>query len=237
MFERVQMSDIEVHSIPATTQGRVLVRRALTPVSRGALVGLHGYMESASTQMERLEAISSASAWTLVAIQGLHRFYRGRSQDVVASWMTREDRDAAIADNLAYVTAALEAVLRDSSTSSTRIVLAGFSQGVATAFRTAARGRHRAIAVIAVGGDVPPELLADSPLALPRVLLARGARDDWYTAPRFDADVAALTARGVPLQAHVYDGAHEWNASASSAIEAFLASLAGTDGPEQGAIG
>lgn len=228
------MSDIEVHSIPARTHGRVLVRRAQTPAARGALVGFHGYMESAVTQMERLEAVSGAAAWTLVAIQGLHRFYRGRSQEVVAGWMTREDRDAAIADNLAYVTAALEAVLQDRSP---RIVLAGFSQGVATAFRAAAHGRHRAVAVIAVGGDVPPELLTDPPLALPRVLLARGARDEWYTAPRFDADVAALTARGVPVQAHVYDGAHEWNDAASSAVEVFLASLAGTDGPEQGAVG
>ena len=60
--------------------------------------------------MDRLEAIPGSSAWTLVSIQALHRFYRGRTDDVVASWMTREDRDEAIADNLAYISAALDQV-------------------------------------------------------------------------------------------------------------------------------
>ena len=68
--------------------------------------------------MQRLDDIPDAAAWTLVSIQGLHRFYRGRSEEVVASWMTREDRDLAIADNRAYVAAALEGVPHDDRTAS-----------------------------------------------------------------------------------------------------------------------
>ena len=37
------------------------------------------------------------------SIQGLHRFYQRRTNEVIASWMTRQDRELAIADNLAYV--------------------------------------------------------------------------------------------------------------------------------------
>jgi pimeloyl-ACP methyl ester carboxylesterase len=163
------------HLIPALTHGVVLVREARAAASRGLLVGFHGYMETAAIQMDRLQAIPGSTMWTLVSIEALHRFYRGRTQDVVASWMTRADRDVAIADNLAYVGAALDEVPHDSST---RIVCAGFSQGVAMAFRAGLLGRDRAHGIIAVGGDVPPELLADPLLRHPSVFLARGARDE-----------------------------------------------------------
>ena len=216
------MPDSDVHLIPASTHGRMLVREARAAAARGLLVGCHGYMENARMQMERLAAIPGAAAWTLVSVQALHRFYRGRTEEVVASWMTHEDREAAMADNLAYLDAALDGVPHDGST---RIVFAGFSQGVAMAFRAALRGRRRAAGVIAIGGDVPPELLADAGLSFPRILLARATRDEWLTESKFEADVAALTARGVALRPLVYEGGHEWNEVVSSAAGEFLAAL------------
>ena len=88
-------------TIAATTHGRYLVvPPANAEASSGLLVGFHGYAEPAAAAMERLQTIPDAGHWRLVAIQGLNRFYRGRSTDVVASWMTREDRELAIADNV-----------------------------------------------------------------------------------------------------------------------------------------
>lgn len=216
------MSEIKVHVVPTLTHGRVLVREARAVAQKGIVVGFHGYMENAPIQMERLEGIPGSSAWTLVSIQGLHRFYRGRTEDIVASWMTREDREEAIADNLGYVSAALEQVPHDEST---QVVYTGFSQGVAMAFRAGVLGTSRAVAIAAVGGDVPPELLENSARRFPAVLFTRGSRDEWLTQPRFDRDVAALTARGVAVTAKVYDGAHEWNAEVSAAIGEFLTTL------------
>jgi predicted esterase len=211
---------VDVHSVPTITHGRVLVRPARAAAAGGMLVGFHGYMENAAIQMDRLEAIPGTAAWTLVAIQGLHRFYRGRTDDVVASWMTREDRDDAIADNLAYIAAALELVPHDDVT---RVVYVGFSQGVPMAFRAAIRGRDRGTAVIAVGGDVPPEILEDPSAVFPPVLLLRGSRDvEWYTGAKYDRDVAALTACGVKHDTAIYDGAHEWNGAVADAIGAFI---------------
>lgn len=215
-------NDIEVQLVPTITHGRVLVRPARAAARRGLLVGFHGYVENAAIQMKRLEEIPGASAWTLVSIQGLHRFYRGRTEEVVASWMTREDREVAIADNLAYVAAALDEVPHDDST---RIVYAGFSQGSAMAFRAGVLGRDRASGVIVIGGDVPPELLADRSVKFPSALLARGERDEWLTQARFEADVAALTVRNAPVQSIVYDGAHEWNGAVSTTVGEFLTRL------------
>ena len=216
------MTEPDVRLVPTTIHGRILVREARAAASRGVLVGFHGYSESAAIQIERLAAIPGGGAWTLLSIQALHNFYRGRSHDIVASWMTRQDREAAIADNINYVDAALESVPQGEGT---RIVYAGFSQGVAMAFRSAVRGRRLGAGVIAIGGDVPPELLGDTASMFPPVLLARGEGDEWYTQPKLDADVAALTARGVALRHLVFDGGHEWNAAASAAAGEFLASL------------
>ena len=206
-------------SIEAPAHGRVLVRDVDSP--RGLLVGFHGYAETAETQLERLAAVPGTDAWTLVAAQGLNRFYRGRTQDVVAGWMTRQDRDDAIRDNVAYVDNVIEATRNGSEP----IVVAGFSQGVAMAFRAAVLGRAGASGVIAVGGDIPPELLAGSASAspFPRVLLIHGATDDWYTAKKLDADMSALRARGEEPEAFTHDGGHEWTADVAMAAGDFLA--------------
>src|SRR6188768_3030159 len=90
--------------VPATVHGRVLIEpdEGAAVLSR-ALVGFHGYAQTAGDMMAELNRIPGASDWTRISIQALNRFYiRGDSQ-VVASWMTREDREQAIADNVAYV--------------------------------------------------------------------------------------------------------------------------------------
>ena len=214
-------TDHDVRLVPTLTHGRVIVRRA-HGAARGVLVGFHGYMENADVQMERLEAIPVSAEWTLVAIQALHRFYRGRTNEVVASWMTSQDREAAIADNVEYVNGAMDVAPPDPPA---KIVYAGFSQGVAMAFRAAVRGRHAAAGVIAVGGDVPPELLQDPRATFPFVLLVRGLRDDWLTAEQFRADINALARRSTRVRAHEFDGGHEWNEEVSVAAADFLQSV------------
>lgn len=214
-------STYDARLIPTRTHGRILVREASGTV-RGVLVGFHGYMENADIQMPRLEALAADPGWTLVSIQALHRFYRSNGEDVVASWMTRQDRDAAIADNIDYVDAALDAVAHDAAS---KVVYAGFSQGVAMAFRSGVRGKHPAAGIIAAGGDVPPELLQDPQVRFPPVFLARGARDEWLTAGKYRADLNALAERGGRVRGHEYDAGHEWNEALRLAAAEFLASV------------
>jgi predicted esterase len=214
----VDSPDVLITNVAATTHGRVLSRPV--PAAAGALVGFHGYYENAEIQMARLAAIPDTDEWTLVSVQGLHRFYRARTNDVVASWMTRQDRELAIGDNIAYVDAALASVV--GAPPPGLLVCAGFSQGVAMAFRAALRGRRRADAIVAVGGDVPPELLADPGVRFPRVLVIRGAHDEYFPQTMFDDNVAALRARGADVTTMVVECAHDWTADVSTAAGEFL---------------
>jgi len=211
---------VETHSVPTLTHGRVLVRPARTASARGLLAGFHGYGENAATQMQRLQDVPGAASWTLMSVQGLHRFYDRRTNEVVASWMTSEDREDAISDNLGYVGAALESVQYSRSAP---VVFAGFSQGTAMAYRAACRGPVAASGIVAVGGDVPPELLEDRSVEFPRVLMLRGEDDRWYGAERFADDEHALRRRGVAVTALTLPGGHEWTAEAAAAIGEFLA--------------
>jgi predicted esterase len=223
------------HAIQTPTHGRYLVRAPDQPGPVPLLVGFHGYAEAAETQLDRLGSIPGADRWLLVSIQGLHRFYRRRSADVVSSWMTRQDRDLALADNAAYVSAVLDAVTavpaagRDAV--SAPVVFAGFSQGVAMAFRAACfllshkeqwRRLNRGISVIALGGDVPPELEREALAPLSSVLLGRGARDEWYTDAKWRSDTERLQRADVEVDAHELDAAHEWTADFSRAAGVFL---------------
>src|SRR5262245_22324121 len=162
-----------LRTMAATTHGRYfVVPPTVSGSAAGLLVGFHGYAEPAAAALQRLEAIPDRGHWRLVAIQGLNRFYRGRSTDVVAGWMTREDRELAIADNVGYVSAAIQAESQESGIQG-KLVLAGFSQGVAMAYRAAAASTRAVSGVISLGGDVPPELDRPTLARIPAALVGR----------------------------------------------------------------
>ena len=185
------------------------------------LVGFHGYAEDAEAQLERLRAIPESAQWLVVSIQGLHRFYDRRTDRVVAGWMTRQNRELAIADNIAYVSACVETVAVEWPTVPV-VVFSGFSQGVAMAFRAAVNSPVRAAGVIASGGDIPPELAPDGLSRLSAALIARGASDIWYTHAKFVEDERRLGEAGVNVRALEFEGGHEWRDEFSATLTSFL---------------
>jgi predicted esterase len=208
-------------TIPAHIHGRYLI---VPPSGGGAapvLVGFHGYAEAAEHQLERLRAIGPPREWLLVSIQGLNRFYQRRTNEVIAGWMTRQDREIAIADNVRYVASVVDEVFREWPCEPT-LVFAGFSQGVAMAFRAAARSPRAVAGVIAVGGDVPPEIEPEALARIRAALLCHGARDEWYTPEKFAGDVSRLRSAGVAVRPLDFAGGHEWSDDVNRAAAAFL---------------
>jgi predicted esterase len=185
------------------------------------LIGFHGYAEDAEAQLERLRVIPESTRWLSVSIQALHRFYQRRTNRVVASWMTVQDRESAIADNVAYVAKCIDAVAAEWPTRP-EIVFAGFSQGVAMAFRAAVNPAHRVAGVIAVGGDIPPELTLGALKRVAAVLIARGTSDDWYTREKFADDERRLQDCSVRVRAIEFNGGHEWSSEVVEAASHFL---------------
>lgn len=196
---------MDIRTIPTGTHGRYLVE--IPGHSRATLVGFHGYQENAAATFDVLRQIAAGRPIGLVSVQGLHRFYT-RANDVIASWMTKEDRELAIGDNVAYVAKVLSAVA-DEHGITRPLIYAGFSQGVAMAYRAAVLAERPCDGVIALAGDLPPDV---APLAasLPQVLIGRGAEDKWYTAEKAGKDRVVLQQAGVTVIEHVFDGGHVW---------------------------
>jgi predicted esterase len=203
------------------THGRYLVTPPGSNEPAPILVGFHGYGEGADVQMDRLRAVGGSERWVVVSIQGLHRFYNRRADEVVASWMTRQDREVAIADNLAYVATVVKSV-SDSWPTTASIVFAGFSQGVAMAFRAAVNASRDGVAVIAVSGDIPPEIEAHALGRVSAALVCRGSSDDWYTPKKFTDDIRRLQSGGVDVRPLEFQGGHEWSRDVSAAAAVFL---------------
>ena len=213
---------MEVRTVEASVHGRVLYERRS---DARLIVGFHGYAENAEKHIVELHKIPGIDTWSVAAIQALHPFYGSRSQggDVVASWMTRLDRETAIADNIEYVRRALREIgAGEDSRAPKTLVFAGFSQGVAMAYRAAAFSAP-ANGVIALAGDVPPDV-SDADVRLSRVLVGRGDKDDWYTQERMDRDLAYLSDMAEVTVCR-FEGGHEWTDEFRAAAGLFLKHL------------
>ncbi len=208
---------------PATVHGRTLVLPPRDGPPRRWLVGYHGYGQSAAIMLELLRPIPRADRWLLVAVQALHPFY-SRADEVIASWMTREDREHAIADNVAYVDAVLGALEREHGRPQA-VLHAGFSQGVEMAYRASLLGRRRGDAVLAVAGDLPPELKSGGPRTWPPVRIVVGTGETWYTPERRRADVEFLRGAGADVREIVFEGGHEWTGAVIEAANDVLAEI------------
>ncbi len=206
---------MESRNIAATVHGRCLYEPRGTD---RLLIGFHGYAETADINLAELRQIPGIGEWSLAAVQALHPFYIRGDTVVVASWMTRQERELAIADNVAYV----RSVIADLPKAG-MVVFLGFSQGAAMAYRAAAWS-HPAAGVIALGGDVPPDVAADPSVQLPPVLVARGERDTWFTEEKLKKDLKYLQAT-TTVTSLTFDGGHEWTAEFRNAAGDFLASI------------
>ena len=199
------VNKLTTHSIAATVHGRFLVREG--PPER-VLIGFHGYAETAEIHLEQLQKIRGIDRWTVASVQALHPFYTGRTERIVASWMTRLDREQAIEDNIAYVRSVVDFFHEPE-----KIVFFGFSQGGAMAYRAAFDHGHPA-GVIVLAADVPPDV---STLDAP-VLIGRGTRDEWYTDEKLKKDLKFLS----KAETCVFEGGHEWSDEFREAAAKFL---------------
>lgn len=220
------MTDSNIRTIATTMHGRYLLERKGDAPSRLLLVGFHGYAQNAHAILEPMRSFAPSNT-TLVAIQALHRFYSRSQQQVVASWMTREDRELMLVDNLEYVGRVIAAAREEAAAEDTPMLFVGFSQGTAMAWR-AAVAHHSP--VIALGGDIPTEITPEALGGVPAALVGHPSLDEWYTLEKHDSDLARLAAAGCVAEPCAFDGGHDWAAPFVNACQGFVTRFAA---PEQ----
>jgi dienelactone hydrolase len=177
------------------------------------LVALHGYGQQARFFARHFRPLAGDRLRVLVP-EALSRFYLDeRYERVGASWMTREDREHEIRDQIAYLDALVRAEV-GSRRRSVHLTVLGFSQGAAAACRWAAGGTARPDRVVVWGGDVPGDLDLHAHRArLPSLTLVVGDGDRFATPERTAALEARLHAAGVGFERVAYAGGHRLHAA------------------------
>lgn len=206
---------MQIRHVSASVQGRFLYERR-DPAR--LLVGFHGYAEQAESHMAELLKIPGGEEWSLAAVQALHPFYIRGGEQVVSSWMTSQDREQAIAGNIDYVRRAVGSLPHPET-----LVFLGFSQGAAMAYRAAADFAWRCHGIIALGGDLPPDV-AQEHVQLPAVLVGRGTADEWYSEEKLNKDLKYLR-RSTKVTFCAFEGGHGWSEDFRAAAGEFLGNL------------
>jgi predicted esterase len=184
----------------------------------------HGYGQLASRFLRQFAPLDDG-ARLVVAPEALSRFYLDpipqRRHDpaprIGATWMTREDREAEIADYVAYLEKLASEVRHPLAGAAPRVVVLGFSQGTATVSRWLAASEMRVDQLVLWGGSIPPELdLAAWAARLhgAAITLVAGTDDEYATPAAVAVEAERLSAAGVAFSLHRFDGGHSIDATA-----------------------
>ena len=183
----------------------------------------HGYGQLAAYFARHFRAVERPGRLVVVP-EGLSRFYldaeRGRYERVGASWMTRDEREADIADTERYLDDVFVATCARAGADPHAVPLVGFgfSQGTATVTRwlagspVVAQRAERVRRLVLWGGGLPHDLdLAEARPWLRDLTLVAGDRDALATPARILEQERRMTEAGIPHRVVHFDGEHRLN--------------------------
>lgn len=175
---------------------------------------LHGYSQLARHFIRWFEPALRPGR-LIVAPEALSRAYfdgtAGAPRRVGASWMTKEDREAEIADYVQYLDQVADDVTAKLARD-IRVEVHGFSQGGAAATRWAAYGRRPIDRLMLWGSTLPPDLDLDRLRARLRslpLLISVGDRDAYIDSEQVQTELARLRERDFPVQFMPFAGGHK----------------------------
>ncbi|MEN7550587.1 alpha/beta hydrolase [Rapidithrix thailandica] len=184
----------------------------LTETTQNIWIVFHGYGQMTEHFIRRFDVLDLETNF-LIAPQGLSRFYLDFTfKKVGASWMTREDRETDIHNQLHYLDAVLEYELQKCTHSTPSINLFGFSQGVATACRWAAFSQLPFRKMIIWAGIFPEDLSANHFTYLPEkpeVTIVMGRQDPYYRKWPFEEHLLRVEQAVGKPEVAFFDGKHE----------------------------
>jgi len=195
-------------SIPVQKTARYFSLEPKSPEQvKSVVYVLHGYAQAAAEFLTQFESVSG-EAVAIIAPEGLHRFYaRGGAGNVVASWMTKEDRENDIRDYVSFFNEMRRNCIAKYPNLEKETVL-GFSQGGATAARWVSSGNFNPDRLILWCAFFPPDvkIQSDEKVALTVVT----ASNDRFIYNDEAASQLKLMRATHPTLLHVhFEGEHE----------------------------
>lgn len=202
------MELISSHFLSVQKTARVYTMGATREEVTEVWLVLHGYAQLAGSFIEGFSSLVEEPNRLVIAPEGLNHFYaKGFGGNPAASWMTSEMRENEIADYLAYLNTVCETFIPINC----KLVLLGFSQGVATASRWLVQARVPVSSFIIYSGELANELVQDdftSPVLLNTPLVYVTGNKDPLIKPDKLQQVKKLMGR-LGARFLEFDGGHE----------------------------
>lgn len=205
------------HHLEVPKTARYFCSGAAEQDARELWVVCHGYAQLASRFLRHFDRIAN-NGRLIVAPEGLSRFYldtkgvHGPDARIGATWMTREDRLAEIADHVRYLDLLVDELVRRRGAPFEKVIVLGFSQGVATVSRWLANGVTRADHVVVWGGLMPLDVMTPAHLPLfggAKLSVVIGESDPLVDPARITAELEKLDAVGIVYHEVRFPGGHE----------------------------
>lgn len=164
------------------------------------LLVLHGYGQLVDYFLPKFHSLQQQ--YFIVAPEATHRFYlNGFSGRVGASWMTKEQRQWDIHDNLQYLNQVLQTYANGR-----KINLLGFSQGGSTAARLLCLGDFYIHKFVLWASVFPKELLHNPKLEKTKKYFVLGKKDAFFSEQQQQEALDFHAQHG--FENHVFEGEH-----------------------------
>jgi predicted esterase len=131
----------------------------LSDTTETIIMAFHGYGELVRYFIRKFDFLDEAKHY-VIAPQGLSKFYMNKHTRVGASWMTKENRELDLKNQLHYIQTVFETETKGVNWNNKKLIIFGFSQGAATVSRWAATHKIPFDKLIVCGGQLGYELTA-----------------------------------------------------------------------------
>ena len=218
------------HHIKVARTARYYMLGEPGPGTRDVWFVCHGYNQLAGDFIREFEPIAEP-ARVIVAPEALSRYYlsteprfHAAEAKIGATWMTRADREAEIADYVAYLDDLYDEIFTRATRAEVSVTVVGFSQGGATANRWLTRGRARADRLIMWGALLATDADLDQAAAFFRdvkLTIVYGTRDQFAKEGMIANYEKLLHEKNVPFELIKFEGGHRMDRATLAALAQF----------------
>ncbi|MDB4088117.1 hypothetical protein N9544_00685 [Flavobacteriales bacterium] len=195
--------------IKTSKTARIYISNEITKNTKEVIIACHGYAQLGKYFIKKFESICNDER-AVVVPEALNKFYwNGMNGRVVASWMTKEDRESEIEDYINYLNQIYE-VIREKN-KDVKIIAFGFSQGSSTISRWIAQKNINIECerLILWSGSFPLDVIEELIFKTIPFQYLFGNEDEYYSKERIQELELTLNNKGVTPEFIEFKGGHK----------------------------
>jgi len=200
--------DIVKHTFSTPKTARYFTSGNRSDKTKNIWIVCHGYGQLAENFIKKFHQIADEENY-IISPEGLHRYYLdAKHEKIGASWMTREDRLDDIKDYVNLLDGILDIELKNFKG---KIILFGFSQGVATVSRWYMMGKIQPDYFIMWAGVFPPDLPMEKEKWIfndSANFVVIGLEDEFFPELRRNQILDEIREKGIKFELLTFKGKH-----------------------------